>query len=79
MTDWPVGQRVMVDPGLNLIENENSRRGEESISPGYGSGAAKAELILYSDYRNLSVIIDSYSADYSAVGNFQVPVHLAYP
>ncbi|MEJ5357235.1 MAG: zinc-binding dehydrogenase [Desulfobacterales bacterium] len=32
---WPVGTRVVVDPGISLTEDEFTRRGEDSVSPGY--------------------------------------------
>ncbi|HET90035.1 MAG TPA: alcohol dehydrogenase [Chloroflexi bacterium] len=32
---WEVGQRVVVDPGLTTVEDEFTRRGEHSVSPGY--------------------------------------------
>jgi NADPH:quinone reductase-like Zn-dependent oxidoreductase len=32
---WRVGQRVVADPGVNLAEDEFTRRGADSISPGY--------------------------------------------
>ena len=35
VSDWQVGQRVVVDPGVNLVEDEYTRRGEDSVSPGY--------------------------------------------
>jgi NADPH:quinone reductase-like Zn-dependent oxidoreductase len=35
VTDWEVGQRVVVDPGLSTCEDEFTRRGEHSLSPGY--------------------------------------------
>ena len=35
VSDWQVGQRVVVDPGVNLVEDEYTRRGEHSVSPGY--------------------------------------------
>jgi NADPH:quinone reductase-like Zn-dependent oxidoreductase len=35
VTDWQVGQRVVVDPGVNLLEDKYTRRGEDSVSPGY--------------------------------------------
>ena len=35
VTDWQVGQRVVVDPGVNLFEDEYTRCGENSVSPGY--------------------------------------------
>ncbi len=35
VSGWQVGQRVVVDPGMNTIEDEFTRRGEVSLSPGY--------------------------------------------
>jgi len=35
VTGWEVGQCVVVDPGINTVEDEFTRRGEHSISPGY--------------------------------------------
>jgi NADPH:quinone reductase-like Zn-dependent oxidoreductase len=35
VTDWKVGQRVVVDPGVNLLEDEFTRRGTDSVSPDY--------------------------------------------
>jgi NADPH:quinone reductase-like Zn-dependent oxidoreductase len=35
VSDWQVGQRVVVDPGVNTFEDEYTRRGEDSVSPGY--------------------------------------------
>jgi NADPH:quinone reductase-like Zn-dependent oxidoreductase len=35
VTGWQVGQRVVADPGVNLIEDEYTRRGLDSVSPGY--------------------------------------------
>lgn len=35
VTGWQVGQRVVVDPGINTVEDEFTRRGEDTISPGY--------------------------------------------
>jgi NADPH:quinone reductase-like Zn-dependent oxidoreductase len=32
---WSVGQRVVIDPGVNLTQDEYTRRGEASVSPGY--------------------------------------------
>lgn len=32
---WHVGERVVVDPGITLGEDEYTRRGEDSVSPGY--------------------------------------------
>lgn len=32
---WKVGQRVVVDPGVTLFEDEYTRRGKDSVSPGY--------------------------------------------
>ena len=35
VSGWQVGQRVVVDPGINTVEDEFTRRGEDTISPGY--------------------------------------------
>jgi NADPH:quinone reductase-like Zn-dependent oxidoreductase len=35
VTGWRVGQRVVADPGINVFEDEYTRRGEDSVSPGY--------------------------------------------
>jgi NADPH:quinone reductase-like Zn-dependent oxidoreductase len=35
VSGWQVGQRVVVDPGINLSEDEYTRRGEDSVSPDY--------------------------------------------
>jgi 2-desacetyl-2-hydroxyethyl bacteriochlorophyllide A dehydrogenase len=35
VTDWQTGQRVVVDPGVNLFEDEFTRRGLDSVSFGY--------------------------------------------
>jgi NADPH:quinone reductase-like Zn-dependent oxidoreductase len=35
VTGWQAGQRVVVDPGINRFEDEFTRRGESSASPGY--------------------------------------------
>jgi NADPH:quinone reductase-like Zn-dependent oxidoreductase len=35
VTGWEVGQRVVVDPGLTTRQDEYTRRGEDSVSPGY--------------------------------------------
>ncbi|MGD2271197.1 MAG: zinc-binding dehydrogenase [Desulfobacterales bacterium] len=35
VSGWKVGQRVAVDPGVSLVEDEFTRRGEDSLSPGY--------------------------------------------
>jgi NADPH:quinone reductase-like Zn-dependent oxidoreductase len=35
VTGWEVSQRVVVDPGVNTVEDEFTRRGEASLSPGY--------------------------------------------
>ncbi|NIO09928.1 MAG: zinc-binding dehydrogenase, partial [Deltaproteobacteria bacterium] len=32
---WQKGQRVVVDPGINTVEDEFTRRGEATLSPGY--------------------------------------------
>jgi NADPH:quinone reductase-like Zn-dependent oxidoreductase len=35
VSGWQVGQRVVADPGINTVEDEFTRRGEDSLSPGY--------------------------------------------
>jgi len=35
VSSWQVGQRVVVDPGVNVFEDEYTRSGEDSVSPGY--------------------------------------------
>ena len=35
VSGWQVGQRVVVDPGINLSKDEYTRRGEDSVSTGY--------------------------------------------
>jgi NADPH:quinone reductase-like Zn-dependent oxidoreductase len=35
VSGWGVGQRVVCDPGVNTVEDEFTRRGEVSVSPGY--------------------------------------------
>jgi NADPH:quinone reductase-like Zn-dependent oxidoreductase len=35
VSQWRVGQRVVVYPGVNLFEDEYTRRGQDSVSPGY--------------------------------------------
>jgi len=35
VTGWEVGQRVVADPGVSTREDEFTRRGEHSLSPGY--------------------------------------------
>jgi NADPH:quinone reductase-like Zn-dependent oxidoreductase len=35
VSGWQVGQRVVIDPGVNLVEDEYTRNGEDSVSPGY--------------------------------------------
>lgn len=35
VSGWQVGQRVVVDPGVSTAEDEFTRRGEASVSPGY--------------------------------------------
>jgi NADPH:quinone reductase-like Zn-dependent oxidoreductase len=35
VSSWQVGQAVVVDPGITLIEDEFTRRGEDSLSAGY--------------------------------------------
>ena len=35
VSGWKKGDRVVVDPGINTLEDEFTRRGEDSLSPGY--------------------------------------------
>jgi NADPH:quinone reductase-like Zn-dependent oxidoreductase len=35
VTGWTPGQKVVVDPGVSTTEDEFTRRGEASVSPGY--------------------------------------------
>jgi NADPH:quinone reductase-like Zn-dependent oxidoreductase len=35
VTGWETGRRVVVDPGISTTEDEFTRRGEYSLSPGY--------------------------------------------
>jgi len=35
VSGWEVGQRVVLDPGVSTREDEFTRRGEHSLSPGY--------------------------------------------
>ncbi len=35
VSGWQVGQRVVVDPGINRFEDEFTRCGDHSVSPGY--------------------------------------------
>jgi NADPH:quinone reductase-like Zn-dependent oxidoreductase len=35
VSGWAVGQRVVVDPGISRFEDEFTRRGRVSVSPGY--------------------------------------------
>jgi NADPH:quinone reductase-like Zn-dependent oxidoreductase len=35
VSGWTSGQRVVVDPGINRVQDEYTRRGEASVSPGY--------------------------------------------
>jgi NADPH:quinone reductase-like Zn-dependent oxidoreductase len=35
VSGWEIGQRVVVDPGINIFEDEFTQRGEVSLSPGY--------------------------------------------
>ena len=35
VTGWRIGQRVVVDPGINTLEDEFTRRGQDTLSPGY--------------------------------------------
>jgi len=67
VSGWRVGDRVVVDPGINTIEDEFTRRGEVTISPGY---------------RILGEQVRGGAAEYVAVpaGNLAgMPDHLAFP
>jgi NADPH:quinone reductase-like Zn-dependent oxidoreductase len=62
VSDWTKGQRVVLDPGINLFEDEFTRRGEPTLSPGYvilgeqvRGGAAEYITV---PARNLSVLPD---------------------
>lgn len=35
VSGWRTGQRVVVDPGINTVQDEFTRQGEHSLSPGY--------------------------------------------
>ena len=35
VSGWESGQKVVVDPGINTMEDEFTRRGEACVSPGY--------------------------------------------
>ena len=35
VTEWTIGRKVVVDPGVNTTEDGFTRRGEASVSPGY--------------------------------------------
>jgi NADPH:quinone reductase-like Zn-dependent oxidoreductase len=35
VSGWSAGQRVVIDPGINRVQDEYTRRGEASVSPGY--------------------------------------------
>ena len=35
VSSWQVGQKVVVNPGVNAYEDEFTRKGEDSVSPGY--------------------------------------------
>jgi len=35
VSGWSVGQRVVIDPGISLTQDEYTRKGEASVSPGY--------------------------------------------
>jgi len=64
VSGWQVGQRVVVDPGINHAEDEYTRRGEDSVSPDYHvlgehmrGGAAEYLKI---PFGNLAAIPDEY-------------------
>jgi NADPH:quinone reductase-like Zn-dependent oxidoreductase len=35
VSGWEIGQRIVVDPGISILEDEFTRRGEVTLSPGY--------------------------------------------
>lgn len=35
VSGWDTGQRVVIDPGINMMEDEFTRCGQDSLSPGY--------------------------------------------
>ncbi len=35
VSSWEIGQAVVLDPGVNAFEDEFTRQGEDSLSPGY--------------------------------------------
>jgi NADPH:quinone reductase-like Zn-dependent oxidoreductase len=35
VSDWRIGDRVVIDPGISTTEDEFTRKGEVSVSPGY--------------------------------------------
>jgi NADPH:quinone reductase-like Zn-dependent oxidoreductase len=68
--DWQVGQRVVVDPGVNLFEDQYTRRGEHSVSPGYHvlgehmRGGAAEYLAISS--KNLAAMPDDFDFPHAA-------------
>ncbi len=67
VSGWEVGQRVVVDPGVNLVEDEYTRNGEDSVSP---------------DYHILGEHMRGGAAEYLAIstGNLAViPENIDYP
>ena len=67
VSGWQVGQRVVVDPGVNLVEDEFTRNGEDSVSP---------------DYHVLGEHRRGGAAEYLAIssGNLAaIPDHIDYP
>ena len=67
VSGWEVGQSVVVDPGVNLAEDEYTRNGEDSVSP---------------DYHILGEHMRGGAAEYLAIsaGNLAaIPDHIDYP
>jgi NADPH2:quinone reductase len=67
VSGWQVGQRVVVDPGVNLSEDEFTRNGEDSVSP---------------DYHVLGEHMRGGAAEYlaiSAANLAEIPDHIDYP
>jgi NADPH:quinone reductase-like Zn-dependent oxidoreductase len=67
VTGWQVGQRVVVDPGVNLVEDEHTRNGEDSVIP---------------DYHILGEHMRGGAAEYLAISTANlaaIPDHIDYP
>lgn len=67
---WKPGQKVVVDPGINTVEDEFTRRGEDSLSPGYHiigeqvrGGAAEYAVV---PAKNLHPLPEGFDYPYAA-------------